>query len=303
MPKICYMETKMGAARQKVVDQANVIIAEYKASGYELTLRQLYYQFVSRDLIANTQREYKNLGETINCGRLAGMIDWNAIVDRTRNLESVGHWNDPEDIIRSCAYSFRLDKWANQPRRVEVWVEKDALVGVIEKAAREMDVAWFSCRGYTSQSELWSAGQRMAGYVSGGQEPVIVHLGDHDPSGKDMTRDITDRLQMFAGHEIEVKRIALNMDQVEQYNPPPNPAKITDSRAAGYMAEFGDESWELDALDPEVLHDLIVKTVTEVRDLNLWKAMVADENVHRENLTTCSSRWDDVAEFLRNGGE
>lgn len=281
--KIAYIEKRFGAKTSALIRNANEIIAEYEAQGFELTLRQLYYQFVARDLIPNTQREYKNLGAIINDARLAGLISWAAIVDRTRNLQGNSHWEGPAEIVEACAKQFQIDKWADQKNRVEVWIEKDALVGVIERAARALDVSFFSCRGYTSQSELWAAGQRLARYKKAGQTPIVVHLGDHDPSGKDMTRDIEDRLEMFMGG-CEVNRIALNMNQIEKYNPPPNPAKLTDSRANGYIKEYGDESWELDALDPKVIHDLIEKTVLSYRDEKLWKKAVKVETAHRARL-------------------
>lgn len=284
--KICYIEKRFASKSRTMIDNANAIIEEYLAQGYELTLRQLYYQFVARDLIPNTLREYKNLGSIVNDARLAGLISWTAIVDRTRNLQGNSHWKSPADVVEACANQFQIDKWADQPNRVEVWIEKDALVGVIERVCRSLDVSFFSCRGYTSQSELWAAAMRLKRYRDGGQEPVIIYLGDHDPSGKDMTRDIEDRLALFMGDGgCEVNRIALNMDQIEKYNPPPNPAKLTDSRANGYIREYGNKSWELDALDPKVLHALVEKTVLSYRDERAWKAAVKVERAHRERLS------------------
>ena len=102
MPKICYVKKRFGASALGVISKANEIIASYEAQGYELTLRQIYYQFVSRDFIANNMREYKNLGSILNDARLAGMIDWNAIVDRTRNLQGTAHWESPSEIIETC---------------------------------------------------------------------------------------------------------------------------------------------------------------------------------------------------------
>lgn len=239
MPLIEYVPKKFAPKSLQTIVMANRILEEYAADGYELTLRQLYYQFVARDLIENTQKSYKLLGKVVNDGRLAGLIDWKAIIDRTRNLEKNPHWEDPGQFLRSVVPQFAIDKWDNQPTRVEVWIEKDALVGVIERICGENDVPYFSCRGYTSQSELWSASQRLQEYEKDGQSIVVLHLGDHDPSGKDMTRDIEDRLRLFGCSDLEVRRIALNMDQVRQYRPPPNPAKITDSRAKSYIKQFG----------------------------------------------------------------
>jgi hypothetical protein len=302
MPLICYDRAALvrlkKSERMTVITQANAIITEYLAQGFQLTLRQLYYQFVSRDLIPNRQTEYKRLGDIIVDGRMAGLVDWNAIVDRTRNLESLPHWTSPANIVTAVSEQFRVDKWADQPYRVEVWIEKDALIGVIENICNELAVPYFSCRGYTSISEVWSAGQRLKKYKRNGQTPIILHFGDHDPSGIDMTRDITDRLSLFMGGHMEIRRLALNMEQVEQYNPPPNPAKLTDSRAAGYLQLYGDESWELDALEPAVLAGLIRGEITDLQEADAWEASVQEEEKGRAELAKIADRYEDVTEFL-----
>lgn len=269
MPYEFFVHTDFRAPALRRIRQANEIIEEYRRQGFTLTLRQLYYQFVARDLIENKEREYKNLGTLISKARLAGQIDWNAIEDRTRNLRALPHWDSPSDIVESCAAQFRIDLWEGQQIRPEVWIEKEALVGVIAGVCNELDVAYFACRGYVSQSEQWRAGRRAEQRLKEhDQRTLILHLGDHDPSGVDMTRDNDDRLRMFSSFSdaVEVKRIALNMSQIEQYDPPPNPAKVTDSRADDYIARFGDSSWELDALEPAVLVGLIRREVAAVTD-------------------------------------
>ena len=180
MPKIAYINKNLSRTNLHVIHQANLIIEEYEKQGYDLTLRQLYYQFVARDLIPNEQKEYAKLGIIINKARLAGLIDWSAIVDRTRNVRKNSHWNSPKEIIESCAQQFQIDKWSNQETRVEVWIEKDALIGVIENVCQDNEVPFFSCRGYTSQSTMWEAGKRLIGYREDNQDTVILHLGDHD---------------------------------------------------------------------------------------------------------------------------
>lgn len=297
MPKICYKPKNFHGDSLERIGQANKIIAEYSAQGYSLTLRQLYYQFVARALIPNTVQEYKRLGSLINDGRLAGKIDWLAIEDRTRGVESISTWDSPNSIVEACSKQFRFDKWERQPYRIEIWVEKEALAGVFQGVAREMEVPLLSCRGYTSQSEMWRAARRLKMHEESGQETRILHFGDHDPSGIDMTRDIQDRLRMFDA-STEVRRLALNMDQIEQYSPPPNPAKETDSRWADYSREFGDESWELDALEPEVLTDLARRGVLEIRDDAKWEEDEEREEKARGNLDAVASRWDEVCEYL-----
>ncbi len=300
MPKTCYVAKRFNRSSTVIIDRANEIIDEYTAQGFDLTLRQLYYQLVSRNFIANKDSEYKRLSSIIADARLAGLIDWQAIIDRTRNLRKRSHWEDPADIIDSAAQSFRLDMWSDQPCRPEVWIEKDALVGILEAACNPLDVPFFSCRGYTSISEMWAAAQRLLGYQSAKQKPVIFHLGDHDPSGIDMSRDIEDRLETF-GVMVEFHRIALNMDQVKKYNPPPNPAKATDVRFADYEAQFGSKCWELDALDPTVLTSLIQDRIKAVRKERLWKAREIEEAKGRETIAGVALRWDEVCEFLENG--
>lgn len=314
MPLLSYVSKNFRDDTLLVIDQANRICEDYADQGYDLTLRQLYYQFVARGLIENRQSEYKRLGSIINDARLAGMLDWDFIVDRTRNLDEPSHWSSPEAIIRGAERSYAIDKWADQDLRIEVWVEKEALAGVVESACRDLDLPFFSCRGYVSQSEMWSAGQRFYDYVTKGQRVLVLHLGDHDPSGIDMTRDIKDRIRLFAGGHlsadkggmkqgeyeewVEVRRIALNWNQVEVYTPPPNPTKLTDARARGYVELFGNESWELDALEPPVLVGLIRDHVEAERDDERWNEMVTREEFERVALRSVRERWSDVVEFL-----
>jgi len=299
MSKIKYLDINFRGRSLQIIEKANEIIAEYQADGLELTLRQLYYQFVSRDLIPNKDSEYKKLGSIINDARLAGLIDWLAIVDRTRNLQKNSHWETASDILDSAEASFAVDKWQGQETRCEVWIEKDALVGVIERPCRELDVPFFSCRGYTSQSEMWVAATRMQKYFKDCERVVVFHFGDHDPSGIDMTRDIEQRLNMLSGRglsmkqddvQIEVIRVALTRAQIQKYNPPPNPAKITDSRSRNYIREHGHESWELDALEPRVLAELVKKNVKSVLDMEKWLHWEAKEDKEKEFIHAVAAK-------------
>lgn len=336
MPKIAYESWSPGPEALSVVEAANEIAADYRRQGYDLTLRQLYYQFVSRDLIPNTDRSYKRLGSIVNRARMAGFMDWSYIVDRTRNLAGVGYHMSIERVIETTADAYSVDHWADQEVYVEVWVEKEALAGVVRRAAGRWNVPHFSCRGYVSQSELWGAGQRLGGKVQEGKRVVVLHLGDHDPSGIDMTRDIKDRLRTFATQDwldaglsenedasqqeawvdmteaiglnfwadeepIEVRRIALNWDQVQQYNPPPNPAKMTDSRVGGYIERFGSSSWELDALEPSVLNELIQSEIRAEIDHELWAEKAEEQRIGRARLQIVADNWDMIVEQYGTG--
>ena len=303
MPVICYdadirARLQKNRAHMAIVRTANGIIEDMKSQGFDLTLRQLYYQFVAHHGLPNKDTEYKRLGGILNDARYAGLVDWNAITDRTRFLRGLNHWDSPADIIEAAAKQFNFDKWADQGYRVEVWIEKDALVGVIGGICNRLDIGYFSCRGYTSASELWGAAMRLKSYAMAGQTPVILHFGDHDPSGVDMTRDIQERLSLFAQTPIEVRRMALTMEQVEEYSPPPNPAKLTDSRCQGYIEKFGDESWELDALEPRVITALIENEVLELRDEEAWDNQCVRQEQAREQLQKVSDEWDRIVENL-----
>lgn len=308
MPKICYTPKNFGAAAMEKIQVCNDIIEEYARQGFDMTLRQLYYQLVARDYIPNKQTEYKNLGVLVSDARLAGYIDWDRIIDRVRSLEGRSHWSSPDSIIRSASYGYHTDYWKSQENRIEVWVEKNAAVGTISPVCNRLDVPFFACIGYTSQTAIWKAAQRLRGYIKEGKTPIIIHLGDHDPSGIDMTRDIRDRLDLFLSNDcsehglnyygIEVKRIALNMDQISQYNPPPNPAKLTDSRSTAYIREFGDESWELDALSPTVVANLIQTEVDNYRDQEAWAKEVENEDKDKALLSKTVKHWRKIAKDL-----
>lgn len=280
----CYVSKKFTEDHLILIRHADVIIKEYEQQGLALTLRQLYYQFVARGLLPNTVHNYNRLGGIVSDARLAGLLSWVAIEDRTRNLMGLHTYVSPAAAVKIVAADYRIDAWADQPFRPEVWIEKEALTGVIGSICNQLRVDFFACKGYNSQSEQWRAGRRMAKYVSKGQRPIVFHLGDHDPSGIDMTRDNQERLSLFAGVPIQVQRIALSMPQVEDLQPPPNPAKMTDSRYGTYREQFGEESWELDALSPSYIRDLINGAISAIRDDERWDQMMRQEAEDRQAL-------------------
>lgn len=293
-----FKEWKPRGEAATLVQTIDTICRDYASQGYELTVRQLYYQLVSRAIITNDARSYKRIVSVTDSARLAGLLDWSYIVDRTRNAYGTdGMDTTPEDAIRSTAGEYALPLWNLQPNHVEVWVEKEALAGIVQQAASGVQCVYFACRGYVSQSEMYAAGRRFRSYGQRGKQNYVIHLGDHDPSGIDMTRDIEDRLTMFAGaHAPEVRRIALNMDQVEQYGPPPNFAKTTDARYEGYATEFGTDSWELDALDPATLSALISDEVLSLRDEVLWQEAEAEQYRDRVQLQTIADNFDEIVD-------
>jgi hypothetical protein len=300
MAKICFDPKDFRQNALDLIDKCNVILERYNASGLDMSVRQVYYQLVGANEIENTKGSYKKIQNLLKDGRLAGLIDWDYIVDRTRFLRQSPSWDTSFQALYSAYYNFRTDKWARQLYRPEVWIEKDALLGVFQKACRELQVPVLSCRGYTSLSEMFEAGnRRFSGYVEDAQIPVILHFGDHDPSGIDMSRDIVDRTTLLAGKSApEFIRLALNMNQVDQYQPPPNFAKESDSRAPEYVAEFGNYSWELDALEPTVLSDIVRENILKYRNDDLWNEDVEEENEYKKKLHRFVENHDEIEQFL-----
>jgi len=278
MPRIKYTEYKPNVEARKLIDLSNQILVDYEKQGYQLTLRQLYYQLVARDIIPNNLKSYNRVKDVISRAREGGMVDWLHIVDRTRNVRQKPHWEDGSDFMRSVAPQFNLDLWVGQYRRPIVFVEKEALEQIVGRAAGQLDVPYFANKGYLSASAVWNVAHQWMLLHPECKNFTVFHLGDHDPSGVDMTRDIETRLALFSsGYDgkvapsIIVERIALTMDQIDEYTPPPNPAKETDSRFRDYQRLHGDESWELDALEPSVIDTLVTEACSScINDRNAF---------------------------------
>ncbi len=299
-----FQEHQFSPESRRLIGIAQEICDRYAAQGYDLSLRQLYYQGVAANHWPSTERSYKNLGNLLNDARLAGLIDWAIIKDRTRAQVENAHWASPAEILRSAADCFQLDKWVDQPKWVIVLVEKQALEGVLIPVCRELDVPFLANRGYASASAFYELGERIARCRrSRNQACHVLYLGDHDPSGLDMGRDVQARLELFSRGPVYFERLALNLAQVEEFGPPPNPAKLTDSRAVGYVIAFGDESWELDALAPEVLARLVRGAILARRDDDHWRAALARERGMVRALDRMADQFEESREELRKEDE
>lgn len=266
-----------------------LVLNSFKTMGIRLTLRQLFYQLVSRNIIANTQREYKNLGNLLSKARLAGFIDWDIIEDRVRQAERPPHWDSIQDLAEAAGEQFRLDRWKEQEFHVELWCEKDALSSVLEPICNAHHVTFMVNRGYSSTSAMYESSKRIS-KESDGRAAIILYLGDFDPSGEDMVRDVRERLELFRVDNLEVQKLALTPEQVKSYNLPPNPLKrdavgaLTDSRGRGFQAEHGNSSYEVDALPPDVLQELVKRSIRALMNVKDYNAVLALEDGLRKKL-------------------
>lgn len=281
------------------IDKMVEIVADMNEQGLRMTARQLYYQFVSRDLISNSESEYRKMTSLLTNARYAGLIDWDLIEDRGRQPDKPAEWENLSALVASAIRSYRLPRWQDQPVYAELWVEKQALAGVLEPLAREYHVTLMVNKGYSSASAMYEAAQRLRNETLSdgllceedlGRPPrksrpcIVFYLGDHDPSGEDMVRDIKSRLQEFGVQRLDVIKVALTMAQVMQYKPPPNPAKLSDSRAKAYIKKYGPRSWEVDALPPKVLARLIREAFDAVIDKKKMDKIKKRELADKERL-------------------
>ena len=278
--------------RLEITEAAYDIAKEYVDDGLTMTLRQLYYQFVARGLIANGQKSYKRIGAAVTAARLAGdfPIEW--LEDRTRSMTRTSSWaqlsvddglrhavDEIRKMPRSLVYAGR---WHNQPTHVSVFVEKEALAGVLADTCRRLGVKLFPCKGYPSLSSLaqWIEQTAAELQLSGVDEPeaMIIYLGDHDPDGLQIPLTIDDQilaLQSLLDRRFDygMQRVALTMAQIQQHNPPPFPAKVTSARYQAYVDRANTtDAWELDALDPRTLRQLVETHVDTYFDETIAEA-------------------------------
>lgn len=298
MSEQAYVERNFSKANVLLIGTMNAIVSEYVAAGYRLTVRQLYYQLVARGVVENTEKSYKRITSVVNDAKLAGLMDWDAIEDRTREFIRRQRWDSAAAIVRAASDSFHMDMWEGQKKRVVCVVEKEALAGVLERACHAYDVPLLAARGYPSGTvlrEFCKSDVLPAIQTKPMQRVIIIHLGDHDPSGIDMTRDLQQRIQLFSDQEFDVEelnRIALTMEQIKEQKPPPNPAKDTDRRFAKYRRQYGVQSWELDALKPDYLDRLVTAHIKKHINGKVWKARAAEVETLRAKITKVADKFE-----------
>lgn len=332
------------ADKKRIMSAIVDVCKEYLENGYTLTLRQLYYQLVSKDMIPNHDKVYKKLSSLKDELVYAGVVDWDVFEDRGRVAQTPYFEESVSDALEYTAKTYRIDRQKNQGVHVEVWTEKDAISGILKRVTLPFGVTLSINKGYTSSTAIYSAYQRFKERIDDGQRVVILYFGDHDPSGLDMIRDIEDRIMFmlcngevsdefdsnldnwwsknqmdiysvadfdekyekvpqllqresealeelfYAGqkemyikeHDLfQIQQIGLTMEQIREFNPPPNPAKITDPRAKEYVSKFGQVSWEVDALKPKVMEQIVKDAIEREIDMDIYNATMMEEERDR----------------------
>ena len=261
---------------EEVVEAALDVFKQYDTA---LTLRQLYYRLVSRHLLPNTINSYKRLSRLMVRAREEGAVPVNCLEDRSRRILGRGDTSNAsaQDFLRRRLASlresykeFKLPMWDVQSNYIVVSLEKDALSRLVSDIANQYAVRTFPTRGYPSFTYV----QRMAGYIRNrlkGKPTVVLYFGDFDPSGIDIERDLSARLGKYNAGDFIVYRVALTRDQIVKYSLPPMPVKRSDARADHFLASYGNESVELDALDPRTLKLMVAQSIASYIDLDAWR--------------------------------
>lgn len=218
---------------------------------------------------------------------MTGLIDWDFIEDRHREIQQPNEFQDLKQLVDVALLSYRLPRWADQSNYVELWLEKSALAGVLSSITKEYHLSLVIDKGYASVTFMYEASERFKAASQNDKNCFLLYLGDHDPSGEDMVRDVRKRLQDFGlgGEEVEVRKVGLTIEQVREFDLPPNPAKMTDPRAESYVERHGDQSWELDALPPNVLDHIVTDAVLELIDLTKYNKVIEQEETDKQRLS------------------
>lgn len=250
------MSWKPKAKTLELIAAVESVLEDAERLGIKYTLRNVHYALVSANVIPNTVRAYKNLSATLDKARWEGYLPLDALDDLTRRPSALGSWESAEDLLRDAPDWYRSDWWVNADPLIELWAEKDAVSSTVMPVAHEYGVGFLACRGFSSLTALAASTRRWDG-----RNVVLLYLGDHDPSGLDMDRDLLERLQRLVvvqelAVDVELRRVALTTEQIDAYQLPPQPTKEKDSRARGYSAAHNG-SWELSALPPEQLIGLV----------------------------------------------
>lgn len=249
------------------------------------TVRQLFYACSVRDAVEKSEAGYRRVQHQVLLMRREGWIAYEDIADNTRwmrkpdTFDSLDHWVD-----RSIS-TLRLDLWRDSDARVEVWLEKDALAGVVYDVTAQWHVPLMVTRGYSSESFAYSAAENIA---DSNKITVIYYLGDFDPSGVNAAEDLKARLRGFLNgksHNLVFERLAVTPEQIEAWSLPARPTKTTDTRYKDFKKRFGDvESTELDAIEPGNLRKLVEEAILDHVDADQVQAIRREQDDARELL-------------------
>ncbi|GFP21279.1 hypothetical protein HKBW3S06_00505 [Candidatus Hakubella thermalkaliphila] len=291
-----------------LIEAAREVLIEYNP----MTLRQVYYQLVTRQVIDNCRSEYQRLSNALVKARQEELIPWEWLEDRVRQPQVVSMWQDLPDFLNTVKRAYRKDIWPSQSQYVEVWLEKDALSGIFSDITEEYGITLVVGRGYNSWSAYKEATER---FEAQDKTVKILYFGDFDPSGEDIVRALRDSLsflgiseelrEMYSGFGLSkelrdnadffgtcpnIEKIALTPEDIAEYNLPPDFTKVTDTRSKKFVQQYGDMAVELDALPVSVLREKIRTAIEENLDLSKLGAIREIEKQEVQRLAELIGR-------------
>lgn len=255
------------------------VALEILDSTHPMTVRQVYYQLVARQVIKNNRSQYQAVSNLLVNARKEEVIPWQWIEDRLRRPRRVSMWSGLNDFAKTVCQAYRRDVWDTQPKHLEVWLEKDALSGIFRDALDPYGVTLNVGRGYDGWDSIHNAAERFGA----GNQVRVAYFGDFDPSGEDMVRSLRERLAFF-GCDAEIVKCALTFEDVERYNLPPDFTKASDTRSAGFVARYGDVAVELDALPLQVLRERLIAQVEGHIDMAALRRVQTVEEKERKRI-------------------
>jgi hypothetical protein len=250
-----------------------------RGAGYKLFTAGLIPSMATSDMA----RVYRLLKEA----RERDLIPWDWIVDETRSLERVSTWDDPEQYVECVHRSYRRDFWNLQPARVEVWSEKGTVRGVLDPVLDRYGVGFRVMHGFSGATTVHGVAQD-----NDGRPLIALYVGDYDPSGLCMSEhDLPNRLVKYNGEHVELRRIALCPEHLVNLPSFPASDKRRDPRYRWFVDNFGQQCWELDALDPNTLREIVQQAIEAEIEPEAWQRCATVERAERESLRTVLDSW------------
>ena len=280
----------------QLIDRAVAVLE----AEHPMTVRQLFYRLVSAGEIPNDRASYQLVSRLMTKARDDGRCEFDWIVDRSRPEYAPCVFADATEYARVMKRGYRKDYWKTQPWYVELWVEKDAIIGSIQDVTDDLGIVVRVGRGFLSTTKAHEIAEHFGSVRSSDlDKPInIFYLGDHDPSGRDIERDLKERIRGYMASGFDLTRLAIHKADIRKFHLPPLKIKSSDSRSESFRKRHGEQCVELDALPPTELRRRIRDAVEHCIDSELWDRAVAVENAELSSIESFADQWSAVV----NGG-
>lgn len=289
--------TKSGRGKSakslEIINASIRILEEIQPASVRAVCYRLFIEKLIPDMSKNSTGA---VGKQLVYAREKGLISWDWIVDETREAETISSWSNPESIIDAAVRGYRKDYWAMQPRRVEVWSEKGTVRGTVAPILKKYGVTFRVMHGYGSATSIYGIAQET---LDSTKPMTVLYIGDHDPSGLQMSEiDLPARLIRYGGRA-EIVRIALDASDVTADTKLPwFPAddKAKDSRYSWFKSLYGNRCWEVDALSPVVLRERLDDAIEALLDVDAWNHAVNIEAAEIESMQNILGTWKSISQ-------